>query len=528
MKNAAKKFLCFLIISALPFALLSCVTDPQKFDLPIEKTAPEKKVTSFTETMKNFGLMLEIYRDQPIKVMVKEMTDKTGASYSTGSEIQQNITEIVKSTLNSMGENVMYIEYDAEFVSNMSALGYNDLSEKAIPDIIATGAITEFDRALAGWEKGTDVEAEYDLKKVPSWLPSKSIGVEYGDTTSANKARITLDFNLKNFQTLSGIPGMNVVNSMEVQKAMMKKEFGITLFGPTFGSRGSMKKVQGRHDAVRLLVQSGMIQLMGRYAGIPYWKVFGDDAIQDDEVIKSWKRGFPRLSDTDRVYLTQKYLYLHGYDVEVNGTVDNKTRVALQDFRTKNNIKTYALNSDVFLQIYLTVPINETTYERTQELIGLMAKASPSESPSEPAPQETAQAPQPDVKEKEFVPVKGEEKTKDSSRAVKLMMEGFSSFKQGDYLKASKLFDESISISPEPASYYFLALCYQSLNAKQKAIASLEEGTKKFSKDFSLWKALGMSYYENGDKKNAQKAFDTALALKPNDKQVKFFLEKTK
>lgn len=525
MKSTTRKFLCFLIILALPFLFLSCATDPEKFELPMGKTAPEKKVTTFTENMKNFGLMLEIYRDQPIKVMVKEMTDKTGASYSTGSEIQQNITEIVKSTLNSMGENVVYIEYDADFVGQMANLGYNDLSEKAIPDVIATGAITEFDRALSGWEKGTDIEAEYDLKKVPTWLPSKSVGIEYGDTTSSNKARITLDFNLKNFQTLSGIPGMNVVNSMEVQKGMVKKEFGITLFGPTFGSRGTMKKVQGRHDAVRLLVQSGMIQLVGRFAGIPYWKVFGDDAVQDEEVIKSWKRGFPRLSGPDKVSLTQKYLYLHGYDVEVNGNVDNKTRAALDDFRTKNNIQGYALNADVFLQIYLTVPINEETYERSQQLLGLLAK---SEAPNEPAPKTTKQSQPAPADIKEMVPVKGEESSKDSSKAVKLMMDGFNSFKQGDYSKASQSFNESIKISPEPASYYFLALCYQSLNSKQKAIASLEEGTKKFNKDFTLWKALGMSYYESGDKKNANKAFSTALDLKPNDKQVKFFLEKTK
>ncbi|MEK7828863.1 MAG: hypothetical protein AAB256_03670, partial [Deltaproteobacteria bacterium] len=168
-------------------------------EVPVDtKTAaPVQKVTAFTDNLKTFGLMMEIHRAQPLKVVVKDVVDKTGASFATGSEIQQNITEIVKSTLNSMGENVVFIEYDPEFVQAMQQTGYSDFSDKLIPDVVITGAITEFDRALESWEKGMDVGAEAEFRNINKALPSKTLSVEGSDASMATKARITVDFNLK-------------------------------------------------------------------------------------------------------------------------------------------------------------------------------------------------------------------------------------------------------------------------------------------------------------------------------------------
>lgn len=519
MKGILKKNVYVLLSLVVPLFLLSCVTEPTKMELPIEKTAPKEKVTSFTENMKQFGLMMEIYKTRPTKMMVKEIVDKTGASVSTGSEIQQNITEIVKSTLNSMGENVIFIEYDPDFVLAMQQTGYSDFGDKLIPDIIVTGAITEFDRGLESWEKGTDLGAEVEFSHVKKALPSQTISAEYSNTAMANKARITVDFNLKDFRTLAGLPGMNVVNSMEVQKAQKKEEVGITLFGPTFGQKGSMRKVQGRHEALRLLVQSGLIQLVGRRAGIPYWRVFGEDAVPDDSVLKSWRREFPRLDDATKITLLQQYLFLHGYDVDINGNLDSKTKSAYSNIMSKLNLSG-ALSTENFLKIYLSVPIDENTYEKTQLMIAKM-EGSSGNSPTVVVSSSNQETPQQPI-------TSGGQQANDFSKAGNLMTQAYSYFKQNDYANAAKLFDESIKAAPTPVAYYFLAISYQSLKNNQKVIASLEEGVQIFNNDFQLWKALGMSYYEVGDEKKAKLVFQTALTIKPNDKQIKFFLDRIK
>lgn len=483
-------------------------------EVPVETTAPGQKVTTFTDNLKTFGLMMEIHRTQPLKVVVKDIVDKTGASFATGSEIQQNITEIVKSTLNSMGENVVFIEYDPEFVQAMQQTGYSDFSDKLIPDIVITGAITEFDRALESWDKGTDVGAEVQFSHVSKALPSQTLSIEHSDSAMATKARITVDFNLKDFRTLAGIPGMNIVNAIEVQKGQRKQEFGITLFGPTFGSKGSKKIVQGRHDAVRQVVQSGLIQLMGRYAAVPYWRVFGEDAVADEIVIKSWMRGFPKLDDTSRISMMQEKLYLHGYDIDINGKVDEKTKAAFSDFKSKNNLPGGALNADTFLKIYFTVPINENVYARSQAMgsnSGTEITQTPPSSPTVASEAHQQQEPQHDF-----------------SKAGNLMTQAYGKFKKNDYQNAAQLFEQSIQASPTPVAYYYLALCYQFLQNKKTAITRLEDGVQRFGEDFPLWKALGLGYYEIGDEKKAKVAFKNALALKSNDKQVQFFMDRLK
>lgn len=515
MKKVAKKFICALFSLTLPVILLSCVSDPKQMEVPIEPTkGPSEKVTTFSDNLKTFGLMMEIHRAEPLKIMVKDITDKTGASVSTGSEIQQNITEIVKSTLNSMGENVVFIEYDPEFVSAMQQTGYSDFSEKMIPDVVVTGAITEFDRALDSWEKGTDVGAEVQFSHVNKALPSQTISAEYENSAMANKARITLDFNLKDFKTLGGIPGMNIVNAIEVQKGQKKQEFGITLFGPTFGSKGSRKIVQGRHDAVRQVVQSGLIQLVGRYAAVPYWKVFGENAVSDDIVIRSWLRGFPKLDDASRISMMQEKLYLNGYDIEVNGTVDEKTKTAFSDFKSKHNLAGGSLNAETFLKIYFAVPVNESVYARAQVLAAGGGNGTEISAPSSSgSPQQ---------------PVQQQEQPDAFGKAGNLMTQAYSYFKQNDYANASQLFEESLKAAPTPVAYYFLAVSYQSLKNQKMAIMRLEESVQQFAQDFPLWKALGMSYYEIGEEKKAKNAFKTALALRPDDKQVKFFFDRIK
>jgi TolA-binding protein len=456
-------------------------------------TAPGIKITKFTETLKDFGLMMEIYRETPVRIVLREITDKTGASASTGAEIQQSITEISKSTLGNMGENVVYIEFDPEFLQSMQQTGYSDFSNKIVPEVAITGAITEFDRSLTSWEKGMDAGGEANIGGLPAGLPTKAVSLDYSQSEGQSTSRITVDFNMKKFQTLASIPSMSMTNSMEVNKGMAKKEIGLTLFGPTFGSNGSMKKVQGRHDAVRLLVQSSLLQIVGRYAGVPYWRVFGNDAIPDEVVLQSWKRQFKNLPGEVQLSLLQRYLNLHGYDVDITKQLDSKTKAAFSEFCSKNHIGSNALDADTFLKIYLTVPLTEATYERAQAL-----NAGQNLGAQEP----------------------------DYGKIANILNEAFKLFTSGDFSGAVSKFDESIKITPSPVAYYYMGMSYQQMKDINKGITALEAGTKAFKGDFALWKNLGLAYNEVGDNAKAKQAFTAANAINPNDRNVKFFMER--
>ena len=380
----------------MPLALLFVSCNPHKVDVQLEESAPVQKVTTYSDALSDLGLMTEIYATGLVKIQSEDIADNTGTAGATGGEIQRNITEIMKSTLNSIGGNITFIEYNPSYIQNQMVTGYSNFDQKIIPDVVITGGITEFDRGLETRGKGTDASAEYEFANAGSSLPSNKVGFEYGDSSKGGKARITLDFNMKDFTTLAGISKMNTVNSMDVHKAVREQEIGITLFGPTFGMKGSIKKVQGRHEAVRLLVQVSMIQMVGKYLVLPYWRLLGDDNVSDKIVMDKLARSFYQMPETDRIVNVQEWLFISGYDVDITGMIDEKTAAALS--RYNPGFSGNALDMDTFIAVYTNIPLDHAAlgrrnmitkmYESMQAEPAYAAPAQP-----EPVPQPVASAP---------------------------------------------------------------------------------------------------------------------------------------
>lgn len=377
--------------------------NPANVDVTLEEKAPEAKITSYTPMLSQLGLMTEIYDTGIVKIQSQDISDNTGASSHTGGEIQRNITEMVKSTLNSIGGNVVFIEYDPAYIQNQTVTGYSDFSNKLIPDVVLTGGITEFDRGLETRGDGTDfgASAEFD-DVVPSELPTGEIAVRYGDSSKYNLARITLDFNMKNFQTLAGISKMNTVTSIEVGKALGKREFGVALFGVTFGQKGSIKKVQGRHEAIRLLVQASMIQMVGKYMVLPYWRLLGEDAEPDPLISEALTRSYYNMDESQKMTLVQEWLYLHGHDVQFTGRLDPPTEKALQAFSNEDQPGSGAIDVDLFTRLYMTVPLSYQAMERRKAITNWYASQQPQE--TEPQQQQSQESAPTNVSEAQPAP----------------------------------------------------------------------------------------------------------------------------
>jgi len=386
-----------VLTSTLLFVCNSCATiDPNKVDVQLTETLPAQKVTTYSQALRNLGLMSEIYDTGALKIQSNPVGDNTGTSGASGGEIPRDITEMIKSVLNSIGGNVTFIPYDPAFIQNQMVTGYSNFDKKLIPDVVISGGITEFDRGLVTRGANTDVGIEAEVKGLPSFLPSNKLGIDYGEGSKTGLARITLDFNLLDFKTMAGIPRMNTVNSMEVTKALAEKEVGITLFGPTFGRKGSVKKVQGRHAAVRLLVEMSMIQMVGKHLVLPYWRLLGDDAQPDDVVVSALKKSYYRMNDATRIYMAQQWLYLQGFEVTPTGTLDQTTLAALKQKKPAFVPENNGIDVDTFSELYISIPIDEKTLGRRVTLTNFIQQSQTQTAAQAPAPEPAPQAaPQP-------------------------------------------------------------------------------------------------------------------------------------
>lgn len=370
MRRRARSFPgSLLLIPLVLLCLTSCAKlDPRQVDVDLPSDMPEVKETSFDKPLAELGRMTQIY-GKKVFIQGKDIADFTGLSAYGYGEIPRDITEMTKSALNAIGGNVVYIPYSPVFINNQMVTGYSNFQGKLIPDIVLSGGITEFDRGLETRGSNTDFGVTTKPFNVnQSWVPGDVISVDYNQEDKESLARITLDFNLLDFRTMSGVARMQTVNTINVYKASAEKELGFTIFGPTFGLKGTVKKVQGRHAAIRLLVQTSVLQIVGKYLYLPYWKLI-PDMKPDPVVLDKIRQDFRNLSQTEKVGEMQTCLYLKGYNVPVTGQVDSRTQAALASFKAGSNGVQAASDTELYVELWSSLGENMGQVANRREML---------------------------------------------------------------------------------------------------------------------------------------------------------------
>ena len=294
------KLKTFLAFAAIFLILHGCGSmDPRNVDIEVQENMPTTKITSFDKVLSDLGRMSTIYGNG-LRIQSEYIADNTGTSIDTKSGIPKDITEMIKSALNAIGGEVIFIPYNPSYLNNAMLTGYSGFENKLIPDVVLSGGITEFDQNFETRSKGLDAAVTTQPFNVnESWVPDSTLDAGYNDSTKSELARITLDLNLVDFRTYAGIAKVQTVNTVIVEKVVADKELAFSLFGPTFGLNGSVTKAQGQHAAIRLLVQLSVGQIVGKYLMLPYWKLL-PDAAPDQDVIERVKEIHQGMSHEER------------------------------------------------------------------------------------------------------------------------------------------------------------------------------------------------------------------------------------
>ena len=346
-----KKIFRYLIVAIFASIYLTSCANPQKVDVKLEEKKVVKTRTNYTASLDTFGKMTEIYSSKPAKIQSKGIVDDTGTAQATGGEIPIDITEMIKTAINKMGGKIQYIDYDPAHMSNMKALGYSTFKNKIVPTLVISGGITEFDRSLDVRGKGSDLGAE-------GTVGGKNIGLDMGDNEKKSKSNITIDLSLIDFQTWAMVPKMSATNTVSVNSGIASSEIGFSILAVSFGLSGNVKKVQGRHAAVRLLVELSTIEIVGRYLDLPYWKILPNGKV-DQVVIESISKKFMRSTPSDRIAMIQNSLYLHGYNTDMTGKVDEVTKAAIDKYKAKEGSSVPGYDTlELFQELYINVPMD--------------------------------------------------------------------------------------------------------------------------------------------------------------------------
>lgn len=312
-------------------ALSACAIDPGLSDRKdiIEKgiteqtplVTPTKSASAMREGLACMDRMLAAEQVPATLIAVKSIPDPSGL-FSTGTK-EMLITAISRMSRTSQAFRVVDYEVDAlkqDTVQTMTSLLLNNGQiELRKPQIYISGAISFGDKTVVS--------------------KRRSIGVSTANTDTGYSwdvlgSVVGLDLHLGDMNSRTLYPGLDSANELVVATGGKGVEIGGRATGlPKHIYRmGVQYEVaadnnQGAGAAVRLLVDLAAIELVGKWAKIPYWQCI-DYEQNHPEFKRQMRAWYEEQTATDRINLAQRVLQAQGV---WSGPVDGNDSTALRN-----------------------------------------------------------------------------------------------------------------------------------------------------------------------------------------------------
>lgn len=327
--------------------LLGTVSDEEVKQLDAEMSAPTTATSPLDEPLKAFARMLSAYGYNNVPVQSKNIGNETSEK-----GMPSDLYVMIATAMNKIGRPLVFIPYDTQYIVNEASTGGK--ISRIYPVAVIGGGITGYDKDLIEKEREGEVEGSY---------MNAQVSAKYNAAQGVSK--ISLDLNMTDYKTQSGVPGVLATNSINLRK----DEFGWGVSAYYMGCGGSfdslVKQKQGIHHACRILVDFSILELLGRYLEVPYWKCI-PGANPDTEMIANLKEKFSSMPDSQQIALLKNYLALAGYDgldlssPNLGSAEQNVFRRAMTKFNAANH-------QDLFINVWQNINI-EAAISRAKEL----------------------------------------------------------------------------------------------------------------------------------------------------------------
>lgn len=273
-----------VFLSCLLLCGCQSISKTNTFSEKLEIPKPTK--TNMTGALACFGDMLSDYsrianngQVRPIRAAIMTARDATDVSTKTyaNSEIPTDFKDMTIGIASKIGGPVRILHVP-ESMEIIDAIRLNTTNKNALENITPFtarhynketiqiyGAITEYDRLLSNSQIKPEASFNFGGGR---GLTS----IEAGIKRERNVARMTIDFRVVHPETGDVINHTGSTNTLELYQLGKDNSFGMSIGGQAIGLAKSDSIVDARHKAIRLLVERGLIETLGKYAKVPYWR----------------------------------------------------------------------------------------------------------------------------------------------------------------------------------------------------------------------------------------------------------------
>ncbi len=309
---------------------------------PIED--PATNITNFSDALQCMDELMLQFDVPPVILTAQDIPNMTANKESDAGTKDMLITSL--SQISERSGKVRFVAYGTDLRDILLLHGsHKKKSSFKTPDFFIRGAITQMDKSVVASRFGGALDHR-------NWNGSLSAG--------QGLSYISLDLNVGLISNLQMLPGMTSNNVLAITDRGLGTEVGgrIEKVGAYFDF--GIDRRDGLHQAIRNLVDLGVIEVVGKLTDVPYLSCLPID-YNDPMVVAEIRKEYE--SQREKGYLIRtiqgalkQYNYYTG---ELDGEMNEETQLAIHYFRNLYGLSgTHFTLSDVNFALYKEIVYN--------------------------------------------------------------------------------------------------------------------------------------------------------------------------
>jgi curli biogenesis system outer membrane secretion channel CsgG len=281
------------------------------------KNPASKTITTFTQALRCMDELFLANGKQGIVITSAGIPDSTGKARAGDKEMM--ISAISKMTLKSNA--FEFIDLTAGQSGEGDLMKLFELKgggATKIPDYYIRGAVTQLDDNTVRDSKGMGIA-----------LPFLDLG------TSKDKSYdlISMDMSIGDAATRRILPETNTSNTMVITKSGRSGEAGgkIDKMGLSFNK--DLSRSEGVGATYRTLIELGLVEALGKFTRVPYWKCLDIDSANPDlmDQVREW---YDVASTQERITFVQQKLAAMGrYKGPQDGKMGDAIKTSIAEYQ---------------------------------------------------------------------------------------------------------------------------------------------------------------------------------------------------
>jgi len=342
-----QKQIIFFIVILIFFQ--ACISQP-KFSEEEKKIAmPINNISYYTSSFQKLNQLLTLSKQPNYKFQVKTIENLSSATGTMPTDSRGFLRTPLILHMNAL-QVIAYEPIYNKWETKTTGFIYFPKMKDVMPDLVINGAVTQFDKGIISENDNFDIDAEFGSGRGESDL-------RFDNDRSDDLSQIALDLNIFKYQDRRYISGVATQNKIEIHRKRKKNRFGLFLNGSGIGYSKYSTLQQSKDEALRILSEFSLLQLLGRLYQVPYWKCVTPNLKVDELIMKKKINRFNQASKELKIKLIERTIKFYGYNITIDGKFSqqeiNTLKKIKEVYQLKNDIK---LLSSFYEELYLAAP----------------------------------------------------------------------------------------------------------------------------------------------------------------------------